>query len=90
MLSVSLLSTSLMRGCSYLKGRDYDTILFDTAPTGHTLRLLEMPDTLNNAINKALELNDRMGGMLSQAGIMLLTCEWFLGNNVIGVYSFQV
>ncbi|MEA2750917.1 MAG: arsenite/tail-anchored protein-transporting ATPase, partial [Myxococcales bacterium] len=28
------------------RGRDYDHVVVDTAPTGHTLRLLEMPETL--------------------------------------------
>lgn len=28
------------------RGRDYDRVVVDTAPTGHTVRLLEMPDTL--------------------------------------------
>ena len=35
--------------------RDYDQVVVDTAPTGHTLRLLEMPDTL-----------ERLGEVLDQ------------------------
>jgi len=27
----------------FIEGSDYDVIIFDTAPTGHTLRLLELP-----------------------------------------------
>lgn len=27
----------------FIESNDYDTIIFDTAPTGHTLRLLELP-----------------------------------------------
>ena len=29
------------------RGQDYDTIVFDTAPTGHTMQLLRMPDAIN-------------------------------------------
>lgn len=28
-------------------GADYDELIFDTAPTGHTLQLLTLPDTMN-------------------------------------------
>ena len=39
---------------------DYDLIVFDTAPTGHTLRLLSLPDTLSGWIGKLLKLRFKM------------------------------
>jgi len=45
---------------------DYDTIVFDTAPTGHTLRLLSFPTIMENALGKIMELKNRFGGMLGQ------------------------
>ncbi|MDF2612158.1 MAG: arsA [Lachnospiraceae bacterium] len=32
---------------------DYDYILFDTAPTGHTLRMLQLPSAWSNFINES-------------------------------------
>jgi arsenite-transporting ATPase len=40
---------------------DYDLIIFDTAPTGHTLRLLGLPETLSSWIGKVLKLRLKLG-----------------------------
>jgi arsenite-transporting ATPase len=34
---------SFDRFIDFMEGNEYDTIVFDTAPTGHTIRLLELP-----------------------------------------------
>ena len=53
-----------------VQSMDYDTIVFDTAPTGHTLRLLSMPTTMEKAFGKIMELKNRFGGMFSQMSAM--------------------
>lgn len=46
---------------------DYATIVFDTAPTGHTLRLLQFPATLEKGLSKLMSLKSRFGGLMNQA-----------------------
>jgi arsenite-transporting ATPase len=44
---------------------DYSLIIFDTAPTGHTLRFLSLPETLSGWIGKLLKLRLKLGGIFS-------------------------
>jgi len=44
---------------------DYDCIVFDTAPTGHTLRLLQLPTTLEQGLAKLMSVRGALGGALA-------------------------
>lgn len=54
-----------------VQSMDYSCIVFDTAPTGHTLRLLQFPTTLQKGLQKLMSLKGAFGGIMSQvAGLM--------------------
>ncbi|MFX1322560.1 MAG: ArsA family ATPase [Promethearchaeota archaeon] len=42
---------------------NYDLIIFDTAPTGHTLRFLSLPETLSGWIGKLIKMRIKFGNM---------------------------
>lgn len=48
-----------------VKSQSYSVIVFDTAPTGHTLRFLQFPTILEKALGKLSELSGRFGPMLN-------------------------
>nr|POF01091.1 atpase get3 [Quercus suber] len=47
-----------------VKGMEYEVIIFDTAPTGHTLRFLQFPTVLEKALEKLSQLSQQFGGMI--------------------------
>jgi arsenite-transporting ATPase len=55
------------------KSNDYDVIVVDTAPTGHTLRLLALPQFLDGLLGKLIKLRMKLSGLTS-------TLQAFLGD----------
>ena len=48
----------------YLDDERFDRVIVDTAPTGHTLRLLELPEVMDTMVGKLLSFRERMSGMM--------------------------
>lgn len=48
-----------------VKSLSYEVIIFDTAPTGHTLRFLQFPTVLEKALAKISQLSNQFGPMIS-------------------------
>jgi arsenite-transporting ATPase len=49
---------------------DFDVTVFDTAPTGHTLRLLSLPGMIDKFLEKLLSLRSTLGPLLSTVNAM--------------------
>lgn len=49
----------------YMQSKDYDVIIFDTAPTGHTLRFLSLPDVLDSWVGKMINIRLKFSGFIN-------------------------
>ncbi len=49
----------------HVKSLDFEVIIFDTAPTGHTLRFLQFPTVMEKALEKLSQLSRQFGPMLN-------------------------
>jgi len=48
----------------YLDDTRFDRVIVDTAPTGHTLRLLQLPEIMDSMIGRVMKLRQRFSGMM--------------------------
>mmetsp|Transcript_28959 Transcript_28959/g.74310 ORF Transcript_28959/g.74310 Transcript_28959/m.74310 type:complete len:734 (+) Transcript_28959:541-2742(+) len=70
-------AVAISKVVAFLKAEEYakfECIVFDTAPTGHTLRMLSLPDFLDASVGKILRLRQK----LKEAG-----------DSVKGMFGFQ-
>ena len=49
----------------YMQSKEYDVIVFDTAPFGHTLRFLSLPDLLDSWVGKMINIRLKLSGMMN-------------------------
>ena len=47
----------------YMTTNEYDVVIFDTAPTGHTLRLLSFPEMMDSWVGKMIKVRRQVGSM---------------------------
>ena len=66
-------ATSLGEVMKLIRSFDYETIIFDTAPTGHTLRLLNLPNIIEKGLSKMLYYQQKYGNIINQVTSMIST-----------------
>ncbi len=48
----------------YMDDPRFDRVIIDTAPTGHTLRLLHLPEIMDTMMGRIIAFRQRLGGMM--------------------------
>ncbi|WP_049919722.1 ArsA family ATPase [Haloarcula vallismortis] len=56
---------------TYIESERWDRVVFDTAPTGHTLRLLDLPSVMDRGVATAMDLRDQVRRKVNTARTMM-------------------
>ncbi|BAP60285.1 TRC40/GET3/ArsA family transport-energizing ATPase [Methanococcus maripaludis] len=49
----------------YMDNNEFDVVVFDTAPTGHTLRFLGLPELMDKYMTKMIKFKKQMSGFMN-------------------------
>ena len=49
----------------FIQNPEFELVIFDTAPTGHTLKLLQLPEITEGWLFRMIKMRKRLGGMMS-------------------------
>ncbi len=55
---------AMLKFMEYMDSDDWEYIVFDTAPTGHTLKLLELPEVLDSMVGRLLRIRGQIQGVV--------------------------
>ncbi len=55
----------------YMDSNEFDVVVFDTAPTGHTLRFLGLPENMDKYMTKMIKLKKQMSGFMKMMKKMM-------------------
>ena len=55
----------------YMDNDEFDVVIFDTAPTGHTLRFLGLPELMDKYMSKMIKFKKQMSGFMKMMKKMM-------------------
>jgi len=57
-------AVAMQKLIEFLDDERFDRVIVDTAPTGHTLRLLRLPEFMDSMVGRVLSIREQLSGML--------------------------